>query len=98
MAIGDIYYTLQHRAGSMYSMRKWEEGRSYPLDIYEMQIAQSVVGLPNVYKVQACHCPSRANPCKHFEMAELLLDAAIRWQDLHHWYWANGHAFKAEDL
>ena len=95
MAVGDIYYTLRRKAFSQYQLRKWEEGRSYPLDIYDMQIAESVAG---TYRVQACHCPSRATPCKHYEVAEALLEAAVQWQELHHWYWEDGKAHKAEDL
>ena len=95
--VGDIYYTLRNVSGSIYQLRKWEEGRSYPLDIYEMQIAQSHVGVL-LYKVQACHCPSRSNPCKHFPIAEGLLDAAMKWQHLHHWYHQDGKVLKAEDL
>lgn len=92
MSIGDTYYTLRNVNNSIYQLRKWEEGRSYPLDIYEMQIHSEV------RRVQACHCPSRSIPCKHYAMAEDLLDAAVKWQHLQHYYWADGKAHKAEDL
>lgn len=99
MAIGDIYYTLRKLTGeiSQFELRKWEEGRSYPLDIYEMQLQESSVGLRNVYRFQFCGCPSRANPCKHAAIALEFLDNVV-WQELHYFYWQDGKIHRARDL
>ena len=94
--VGDIYYTLR-KTDSGFEMRKWEEGRSYPLDIYHMQIDRArIEGQP--YSFQYCECPSRANPCKHWGIASDLLVMSGGWQELHHFYYQDGKVLPAEDL
>lgn len=94
--VGDIYYTLR-KTDSGFEMRKWEEGRSYPLDIYHMQIDKGCFEGQS-YSFQYCGCPSRSNPCKHWDIALRLLLSAGEWQNLHHYYFQDGNVHKAEDL
>jgi hypothetical protein len=97
MAIGDIYYTLRKMTGTnSFEIRKWEEGRSYPLDIYQMVLEKSHMGV-DVYRFQYCGCPSRASPCKHWDIADTLL-RNIPWQELHHFYYQDGNIHEAKDV
>ena len=100
MAIGDIYYTLRKLTGesSQFELRKWEEGRSYPLDIYSMQIVcvKDYYG-NDLFNFQYCGCPSRAHPCKHADIADKLL-RAVAWQELHHYYYQDGTIHQAKDI
>lgn len=100
MAIGDIYYTLRKLTGesSQFELRKWEEGRSYPLDAYSMQLDSVKDYYGNdLYRFQYCGCPSRANPCKHADIADALLRTTV-WQELHYYYYQDGKVHRSEDI
>ena len=83
-------YTLQWREGSHYRIHKWDDGASEPSNSYNMTLPQKQG--TTEYSFFSCSCPSRSNPCKHFDIAKALLTAAgpDPVQRLHEFCWEEG--------
>jgi hypothetical protein len=90
-----IYYTLRRAVKHaddrpIFELTKWESGVTVPLDNYVMWLPYRKGGELSFH---SCNCPSRAIPCKHFDMAKALIAAIPQnggWENLVYFFWQEG--------
>ena len=103
---GDIYYTLR-KAGAAdkatFELAKWREDECRPLDTYTMWLPVAEVGGGGKRKFLSCNCPSRSQPCKHWNIAQALLEGApfkadAPFEHLPRLLWQEGRVLSAQDI
>lgn len=93
-----FFYTLRRASSNgderpIYELAKWADGEIRPTDFYIMWLPLREGALSFL----SCNCPSRSQPCKHWEIAQALLEQ-LGEKDLARWLWQEGKVLPTGDV
>lgn len=69
-----MYYVFRQTDTNTYECSKWEDGRTFPTDVYVIQWRKGTLS------AHMCDCPARV-PCRHLKMLKEVLESGKKlWQ------------------
>jgi hypothetical protein len=94
-----LLYTLR-KAGDpeqpVFELSKWDPAYKRPLDMYVMWMPKKQGS--NERRFYSCNCPSRSQPCKHWDIAQKLLSLGEVNLPFYHWDTSLGEYTQNKDM